>query len=82
MRPNLYFQKRKVHHLVTKSAISNPYLVALFQPSRTFVKEVQFYTSIIPAIERFEVDSNIEPGDRLDIFIKCFGSRVSLDLSM
>lgn len=79
---HLYFEKRKVLHLVTKSAMTNPYLVDLFQPSRTFVKEARFYSSVIPAIERFEVESNVELRDRLDLFVKCVGSRISLDSGM
>lgn len=64
---------------MAKSAVTNPYLVEIFQPSLTFVKETQFYSKIIPALERFEDDSNITPSDRLDAFIKCIGSRISLD---
>lgn len=71
--------KRKELKLVAKSAVTNPYLVEIFQPSLTFVKETQFYSKIIPALERFEDDSNITPSDRLDAFIKCIGSRISLD---
>lgn len=65
-------------HLVSKSTVTNPYLITLFQPDFTFVKECRFYAEIIPAIEYFENDSNITEQERLDIFIRCFGYRISL----
>lgn len=65
--------------LISKTAVSNPYLVKLFQPAVTFVKEVRFYTDIIDAIEKFEQISNIPSCERMDGLIKCLGSRISLD---
>lgn len=65
--------------LVTKTAVSNPYLVDIFQPALTFVKEASFYSDIIPAIEEFECASNVPRKERIDAFIKCFGSRISLN---
>lgn len=66
-------------HLVTKTAVTNPYLVSIFQPSVTFVKEIRFYSDIIPAIEAFEQISNVMESECVDAFIRCFGSRISLN---
>lgn len=63
-------------HLVCKSVITNSYLVDLFQLGSTFFKEAQFYAKIVPTIEQFEEDMNIS--NKLDLFIKCVGSRISL----
>lgn len=77
-----FFKKREVLHMVVKAAVTNAYLVKVFQPSITFVKETQFYSNIIPAIERLEIELNINSSDRLDAFIGCIGSRISLDPGM
>lgn len=65
--------------LVAKTAVTNPYLVDIFQPALTFVKEAHFYSDIIPAIEEFECASNVPENEKIDAFIKCFGSRISLN---
>lgn len=75
----IHFPQTETLLLVTKTAVSNPYLVDIFQPSLTFVKEAHFYSDIIPAIEVFENISNVMESERVDAFIRCFGSRISLD---
>lgn len=64
--------------LVIKTPITNPYLVEIFQPMLTFVKEAYFYSDIIPTIQHVEEISNIPQSERIDAFFKCFGARVSL----
>lgn len=61
-----------------KSSLTNPYLKEIFQPELTFVKENRFYSEIIPAIKRFENDLNLPREERIDAFIRCIGSRISL----
>lgn len=67
--------------LVTKSSVTNPYLIDIFQPALTFVKETHFYTDIIPAIQQFERDHNVPENEKIDAFFRCFGSRISLNPS-
>lgn len=64
---------------VVKTPATNPFLVAIFKPSWSFVKEVRFYSDIIPAIQQFERDANVPEEERLDVFIRCLGSRISLN---
>lgn len=47
--------------------------------SKQFWNEVHFYSDIIPAIEKFEQSSNIPESDRIDAFVRYFGSRLSLN---
>lgn len=75
-----YLQSNTLH-LVTKTAVTNAYLIDIFQPSLTFVKEVHFYSDIIPAIESFEEIADVPENERIDTFIQCFGSRISLETS-
>lgn len=63
---------------MAKTAVTNPYLVDIFQPALTFVKEAHFYSDIIPAFEDFECACNVPESEKIDAFIKCFGSRISL----
>lgn len=65
-----------------KTPVTNPFLIKLFQPAWTFVKEVRFYTDIIPTIEQFEQDTNVPENERMDAFFRYFGSRISLDPSI
>lgn len=68
-------------HLVVKTPVTSPYLAELFKPAISFVKEVRFYSDIIPAVENFEIASNVPIDERLDAFIQCSGWRISLDSS-
>lgn len=67
--------------LVAKAVVPNEYLKTVFQPSITFIKENQFYSNIVSTLEQHEIDSNIPQSERMDMFIKCIGSRISLDES-
>lgn len=49
--------------------------------SKQFLNEIYFYSNIIPAIKKFEEDSNIPHTERIDAFVQYFGSRLSLDSS-
>lgn len=68
-------------NLVVKTPVTSPYLAELFKPAISFVKEVRFYSDIIPAVEQFEQASNVPEIERLDAFIQCLGWRISLDPS-
>lgn len=65
-------------HLVCKSFPTNPFLVKLFQPELTFAKEGRFYSDVIPAIKIFEEISSLPKEEKIDAFIPCVGSRISM----
>lgn len=65
--------------MVVKTPIQNEYLAAIFMPELSFVKEVRFYSDIIPAIELIQQTANVPEDERLDVFIQCLGSRISLN---
>lgn len=65
--------------IVCKTAVTNPLLATIFKPSLSFVKETRFYSDIIPAFQQFEQISNLPKAERLDVFIRCLGSRISLN---
>lgn len=67
---------------VSKTVVKNPYLIEIFQPELTFVKEAYFYSDIIPAIKIFERMCHVAKADRIDAFIRCPGSRISLNPSI
>lgn len=64
-----------------KTPVTNPHLIEMFQPNITCVKENRFYSEIIPAIELFERILNSPNRSRTDAFIRCRGSRISLNSS-
>lgn len=47
--------------------------------SKIFMKEINFYSEIIPAIEQFQEIVKIPKSERIDAFIRYFGSRLSLN---
>lgn len=77
-----WFDKVKTIRLVCKTPITNPYLVEVFQPKISFVKEVRFYTDVADAIEQFENVYSVPSADRIDSLIRCLGARISLDSSI
>lgn len=70
-----------VLHLITKTMVKNARLVDFLESHFAFGKEASFYSHIIPAIDLFERDAKIPVNEKIDIFIRCFGSRLSLDPS-
>lgn len=66
-------------HLVCKTMNSG--LVSSKQ-SIQFSNEMHFYADILPAIQQFEQSKNIPENERIDAFVRYFGSRLSLNSSM
>lgn len=56
-------------------------MVDFFDSKFSFLKEAQFYTHIIPALELFERQANVPDNEKIDAFIRCFGCRLSLNPS-
>lgn len=46
--------------------------------SQYFMKEIYFYSEIIPAIEQFQEIVNMPENEKIDAFVRYFGSRLSL----
>lgn len=47
--------------------------------SMIFMKEIHFYSDIIPAIERYQEIVKVPESERIDAFIRYFGTRLSLN---
>ncbi|XP_055321212.1 uncharacterized protein LOC129577737 [Sitodiplosis mosellana] len=71
--------EKETMQLVVKTSVLDPYWAAVFKPELSFVKEVHFYANIIPAIQQFEQCTNVPEAERLNVFIQCLGSRISLN---
>lgn len=68
-------------HMVSKTSVVDPSYVEVFQPEITFVKENGFYSDVLPTIKNFEEISHVPFTERIDAFVHCYGSRISLDPS-
>lgn len=64
--------------LVAKKPPKNEQLLAIFQTSRTFIKENCTYTEIVPCVRAFEAEVGLCESKWLDVFCECFGARISL----
>lgn len=66
-------------NLAVKFPVTNDILMTIFQPSVSCVKENSFYTEIIPALCQFQHELNILDNTFFDMFIQCYGARLSLE---
>lgn len=64
---------------VVKTSVLDPYWAAVFKPELSFAEEIHFYANIMPAIKQFERITNVPKAERLNVFIECLGSRISLN---
>lgn len=78
---NIIYLQSVPLHLVTKTLITDPLWNGVLQPYVSFLKEAHFYSDVIPAIEQFERDANVQEAERINAFIRFFGCRLSLDTS-
>lgn len=65
--------------LVAKKPPNNEQLLAIFQISRTFIKENCTYTKMAPCVDAFENEVGLQEDQKLKVFCECFGARISLD---
>lgn len=66
--------------LVAKRPPNNKQLLAIFQTSRTFIKENSIYTVVAPCVSEFENEVGLnDDNQRLKVFCECFGARISLN---
>lgn len=73
---NDYFLQIETLHLVVKAMLPGPVSV---KESKKFLKEVHFYSNIVPTLEQFEASANIPETERIDAFARYFCSRLSLN---
>ncbi|GAB0093276.1 uncharacterized protein DMENIID0001_083570 [Sergentomyia squamirostris] len=65
--------------LVAKMCPTNKMLLEIFQVDITFTKEISIYTVSVPEFLRLQEEQGCPEDEKLDVFIKCYGSRTSLD---
>lgn len=71
----------KTVKLAVKFPVTNPVLTSIFQPSITCVKENSFYTEIVPALFQLQRECGINENELIDVFIQCYGARISIGSS-
>uniref|UniRef100_A0A1L8DNF4 Putative juvenile hormone-inducible protein n=1 Tax=Nyssomyia neivai TaxID=330878 RepID=A0A1L8DNF4_9DIPT len=64
--------------LVAKMCPTNQMLLEIFQVDITFTKEMAIYMMSVPAFLALQEDQKCPESEKLDVFIKCYGSRTSL----
>lgn len=67
--------------LVGKIPPTNEIYWRLFEPERSCPAENSIYLSVAPTLEKFQIENNVPESKRLDVFTKCYGARLSLDMS-
>lgn len=65
--------------LVIKFPVTDDTLTKMFQPTHTCLKENSFYTQVIPELIQLQYECGLASNDMIDIFIQCYGARLSLD---
>lgn len=76
--PKTGSEKHQTLELVAKRPPNNRQLLAIFQTSRTFIKENSIYTVVAPMVTTFEDEVGVDESQRLGVFCECFGARISL----
>lgn len=77
--PSKNYLQTEVLELVAKTVVTNEYLVSIFQPTITSIKENAYYSKLIPAMKKIQDEHNIPESKQINIFVKCIGCRHSLD---
>lgn len=67
-----------VLQLVAKSPVTNKYLMTIYLPAITCVKENAFYSDFIPAMKQLQKEANVPDSKQINGFIEYVGSRRSL----
>lgn len=66
----------KTLQIVLKTMRSNPVSA---RQSQQFMNELYFYSDIVQAIEQFQGLVNVPENEKIDAFVRYFGSRLSLN---
>lgn len=72
----------RILRLAVKLPVTDHFLTYLFQPRISCIKENAFYTEIIPAFHQLQRQCGVPNDDFVDMFIHCYGARLSADPSM
>lgn len=68
--------------MAVKLPVTDDFLTCLFQQRMSCIKENAFYTEIIPAFYQLQRQCGVQSDDFVDMFIHCYGARLSADPSM
>lgn len=72
--------KPEVLELVVKTPVTNEYLVSIYLPAISCVKENAFYSEFIPAMKQLQNEAGVPGSKQINGFIEYVGSRLSLDV--
>lgn len=72
--------KSEVLELVVKTPVTDEYLVTIYSPAITCVKENAFYSEFIPAMKQLQDEAKVPESEQINCFIEYVGSRLSLDV--
>ncbi|XP_033315081.1 uncharacterized protein LOC117213658 [Bombus bifarius] len=70
--------KKEALHLIAKMCPPTEYQREIFNSSRTFMKEIFMYETILPAYNKLEVECGLRKNEVFEILPKFYGSRLSL----
>lgn len=68
----------EVLELVVKTPVTDEYLVSIYLPAVSCVKENAFYSQFIPAMKQLQIEANVPETKQINGFIEYIGSRHSL----
>lgn len=63
---------------MVKTPVTNEYLASIYIPAISCVKENAFYSDFIPAMKKMQSEARVPEAKRINGFIECVGSRLSL----
>lgn len=70
--------KKEDLHLIAKMCPPTEYQKRIFNSSRTFMKEIFMYDTIMPAYNKLELECGLRKNELFEILPKFYGSRLSL----
>ncbi|KAK9300138.1 hypothetical protein QLX08_007063 [Tetragonisca angustula] len=71
-------EKKENLHLIAKMCPPTEYQRQIFNSSRTFMKEIFMYDTILPAYNKLELECGLKKNEIFEILPKFYGSRLSL----
>lgn len=72
----------EVLELVVKTPVTDEYLVSIYLPAISCVKENAFYSQFIPAMKQLQIEAKVPETKQINGFIEYIGSRLSLEAGM
>lgn len=75
---NKITEKKEDLHLIAKMCPPTEYQKELFNSSRTFIKEIFMYETIMPAYNKLELECGLKKNEVFELLPKFYGARLSL----